>query len=253
MSLLTIVLTHLDAAAVDAHVQYVQTLAPSADLVLCHGGRRPDYEGVQFSRKMFLDEPTLRGEAATYQSYNELLTRVYREHMSANPEWTAALLLEFDHLPLRGDYAEQCERALDESGADFLGVDCGPRNDTNWYHYLRLRDDKGLQNFLRDVTTTDEPDRLFGCLGTGFVIRRQALAAFAGLEHYEPCYLELYLPTVIHHLGFKVGDLSSVSDLGRYARWAPVFSVEEAHRARADGAVFIHPYKDYSSLSALTG
>jgi hypothetical protein len=242
MSLL--VLTHLDGPAVDAHVDYLRRLSPNLDIVVCHGGRREAYEAVLHQPALFVEEPALRGPPMTMQSYNELLTKLWTEHMAGNDRWEAVLLLEFDHIPLRPDFTDQVLRVLAETGADFLGVDCSSRANTNWSHYLRFREDEALLTFLRSISVRDEPERLFGCLGTGFVLRRDALAAFAALQHFEPCYVELYLPTVVHHLGFRVGDLSAYPDMTRAVRWSPVYSVAVAEALAAAGAVFVHPLKE---------
>lgn len=250
MSLLTIVLTHLSAPAVDAHLAYLHTLDPRAHVVLCHGGRREDFELVEWPDKLFLEEPSLRGAPISFQSYNEMLVLIQRQYM-AEGEWSAAMLLEYDQVPLRGDYLDRSLEAFERSGADFLGIDCGPRNDTNWAHYIRFRDDPGLLAFLAERSTRDDPRLMFGCLGTGFIIGRDALAAFAGVEHYSPCYVELYLPTVLHHLGFEVADLSALTDFGRAVRWAPVYGLREARELQATGATFVHPFKDWAALAHL--
>ena len=251
MSLLVVVLTHLEPRAVEAHLQYLEGLAPGTEVVLCHGGARADFEAVQHEPKFFVEEPSLRGKPLTFQSYNELLSTVQREVMSRG-DWPGLVFLEFDHLPLRADWAERALNAFTRSGADFLGIDCSSRNDTNWYHYLRLRDDAGLRQFLHRISVRENPDLLFGCLGTGFMIGRRALAAFAELPHYEPSYIELYLPTVLHHLGFRVADLSLESDFGRAVRWRPPYTLDEAVRVRASGTTFIHPFKDHAALAELS-
>lgn len=250
MSLLTVVLTHLAAPAVDAHIRYLLALDPRADVVLCHGGRREDFELVQWPDKLFLEEPSLRGAPFSFQSYNELLLCIYRQYME-DGDWSAAMLLEYDQIPLRTDYLDRSLDAFERGGADFLGIDCGPRNDTNWLHYIRFRDDPGLLTFLAERSTRDDPRLLFGCLGTGFLIGREALAAFASVEHYSPCYVELYLPTIVYHLGFRVADLSALTDFGHAVRHAPVYNLQEARKLQATGATFVHPFKDWLSLGHL--
>ncbi len=49
--------------------------------------------------------------------------------------------------------------------------------------------------------------RLYGCLGDGMWLSREALNAYVGVGEHPPCYNETYAPTLLHHLGFRVVDV----------------------------------------------
>jgi hypothetical protein len=251
MALLSIAITHLAPDLVHRQVAHLERMTPAEDIVVCHGGRREDFDAIRHPRKLFIEDPSLRARPVTIQSYNELLTRVWEDQMRDEPRWTAAVALEFDQVPLRPDFGAQLLRALELTGADFLGRSCVERNATNWNHYLRYRDDPGLLAFLRRISVRDDPTRMFGCLGTGFVLTREVMAAIAATEHYAPCFVELYLPTVVHHLGFRVGDLVRHSTMLDDVRWAPLYSFEQAVALKRRGAYFVHPFKEVDKLDAL--
>ena len=56
------------------------------------------------------------------------------------------------------------------------------------------------------------------------------------------------MPTVIHHLGFDVEDIDSISDLYMSVRWPLEFSVEEAIAQKRAGRSFVHPFKRLDAL-----
>ena len=84
-------------------------------------------------------------------------------------------------------------------------------------------------------------------------LSRSALKSYVEVREHPPCYCETYVPTLLHHLGFRVVDVDAHSDLYRYVRWLPVFSAEEAIALARDGAVFVHPVKDPGVARVLRG
>jgi hypothetical protein len=75
--------------------------------------------------------------------------------------------------------------------------------------------------------------------GTGSVWTREAFDAVARVAEPFPMYLEIFLPTLAHHLGFRVRPLPDqdrfVDNLGDMSG-----KIDEARRA---GAWVIHPVK----------
>ncbi len=251
VALLTALITHLPAEAVEANLRHLERVAPGARVLVCHGGRREDFEQITTPDKLFVEDPDLRAPPITIQSYNEILRRIWEQGVRDEPAIEAVYLLEYDQVVLRSDYERIVLNILTLTGADFLGKNCVDRTRTNWVHYLRFRHDPGLLDFLAKISVRDDPELMFGCLGTGLLMRRAVVSALATMEHYRPSYNELYLPTVVHHLGFRVDDVSRVTDLYAHVRWIPPYRLEEALRLQAAGAVFVHPFKDWRALPVL--
>jgi hypothetical protein len=90
----------------------------------------------------------------------------------------------------------------------------------------------------------DDPQRLYGTLGTGMWMSRAALESYVALRFHPPCYGELYVPTLLHHLGHRVVDIDAASDLYRAVRWEPEAGIEEIEELTRSGAFFVHPVKD---------
>jgi hypothetical protein len=141
-------------------------------------------------------------------------------------------LVEYDHIVLRPDYERALERLQRHSGADFLGKNCSRRDDTNWPHALRARSDPRLR-YARE---------LWGCLGTGMLMRKPVLDALVA-QPAIPGYLELAIPTMVRHLGFTLDDVDRFSDLYAYVNAPPDKDLAALRAARSQGHFFIHPFK----------
>jgi hypothetical protein len=125
-----------------------------------------------------------------------------------------------------------------------MGKNCVQRNATNWHHYTRFRRDQELLSHLRRVTVRQDPTAMFGTLGTGMWLTRGAVESYVAVPDHPRCYGELYVPTLLHHLGHEVVDIDAHSQLYDAVRWRPDFGDEAVAQLQRDGATFVHPVKD---------
>ena len=121
VAILTAVLTHLDAASIGGPLSYLRSLAPESRFVVCHGGKRTDFEALPPGDAVFVDDPSLRGPHFD-QSMNAILGAVYEGSVRDDPSVELIYLIEYDHLILRGDF----ERTLRELASQ-SARDCSPR------------------------------------------------------------------------------------------------------------------------------
>ena len=248
--MLTAILTHLDARRVKAQLAYLNAVAPESRFVVCHGGAREDFERIEHPEAIFIEDPTLRG-LDRQQSYNEAICKVYDAYVKEDASVEYVYFIEYDHLILRGDFEGSLRSIAERSGAGFLGKSASPRNDTNWPHFTRyLRDDR-LGKFIAGLSARDDPGQRWGALGTGMLFRRDALEAFCSIEHPPHAYLELFVPTVVYHLGFELADVDAYGDLYATVRWQPEYGVTEAIAEKHAGRTFVHPFKDPDTLDAV--
>ena len=250
MAILTAILTHLDARLVEKQLSYLRAIAPEARFVVCHGGRRADFDALDEPGALFIDDPSLRGPHFD-QSLNATLRAVFDNCVRDDEAIELVYVIEYDHLILRGDFERTLADLVERTGAGLLAKWASPRNDTNWSHYLRLRDDAQLGAFIEGVSRRDDPGVRFGCLGTGLLFRRDAFTAFCTLDDPPSRYFELFVPTVVHHLGFDVVDVDAVADLYGAIRWLPEFDVEGALAEKRAGRTFVHPFKRIDAVGAL--
>ena len=241
------VLTHLPPDEVGRHLDALGRALPGRRFAVCYGGPADAFDALDVPAKAFLDDPSLRGPIGE-QSYVQLLRTAYDAFVAPDPSVETVHLLEYDHAIVDERYEREIRRVLDRTGADFLGQICVDRTYTNWWHSVRLVDDDELWQFLADITVRDEDElRLFGGIANAVTIGRAALEAFAHLPRQLDRYCEVYVPTVLHHLGFTVGDASEVSTVFDWIRWTPPFDADEI-RALPDEVLAVHPVKDYELL-----
>jgi hypothetical protein len=247
LTVLTALVTHLDAPAVRSQLAYLETLAPQARFVVCHGGSRHDFDRLDAPGALFIDDPSLRGPNRD-QSYNQVLRELYEHHVRPDPSIELAYLVEYDHAVLRGDFDRELVELARRSPAGLFAKHASRRNGTNWAHFTRYRKDDRINGFIASISQRDDPKTRWGCLGTGMLFRREALEAFSALADAPDGYLELFIPTVIHHLGFDVANVDSFGDLYAGVRWRPPHSFDEVVAAKRAGRAFVHPFTDVGAL-----
>jgi hypothetical protein len=250
MAVLTAVLTHLEGPLVRAQLDYLRSLAPEARFAVCFGGPPAEFERLGVDEALLVNEPSLRGSPRD-QSYTKVLQRVYEDRVRDEPGVEFVYLVEFDHLILRPDFERSLTSLAERTGAGLAAKGASPRNDTNWPHFLRYRDDPRMNEFIAGISRREDPGVRLGCLGSGMLLRRDALAEFCSLAGHPPVYAEALVPTVIHHQGFEVVDVDEHSDLYADVSWRPEYGVEDAIAAKRAGRTFVHPFKRLDALDAI--
>jgi len=244
MSTLNVLVSHLPAPAVEEQLGLLRRIAPEARFVVAYGGEPPDFELIRDPHKALLADPSLSGPPRSFQSYSVALELILERWLRDDPEIDSVYLFEFDHLILRGGFERALLELAARTEADMMGKCCVERNGTNWHHYTRFRNDAELHEQLRRVTVRSDPGRIFGTLGNGMWLRRAAVEAYVAAAPHPRCYGEVYVPTLVHHLGFNVVDIDAHSRLYEPVRWEPEYSGAELARVRSAGATFAHPVKD---------
>ena len=251
MSLLYLVLTHRPPDEVALHLAALERALPGRRFAVCYGGAEADFERLDVPAKAFVADPSLRGPIGE-QSYVDLLSTAYASFVAPDPAVEFVHLIEHDHAIVDERYERELLRVLDATGADFLGGICVDRTYTNWWHTVTLLDDAEWWDFLREISVRDKDElRVFGGIADAVTIRHAALEAFATLPRHLHRYCEVYVPTVLHHLGFTLGDASAISTVFDLIRWTPPFEEEEIAALPAD-VLAIHPVKDYRLLDLVT-
>lgn len=247
MGLLTAVITHLDAGRVQRQLAHLHRLCPDSRFVVCHGGARSDYDELGLDSALFIEEASLRGPGRD-QSYTEVLRAVHERFVRDEPDIELVYFVEYDHLILASDFEQKLAGLAERSPAGLFAKYARQRNDTNWQHYVRYRRDERLNRFFEQISRRDDPGVRYGCLGSGMLFRREALAAIASVADPPHAYLELFIPTLTYQLGFDVVDVDAISDLYAAVRWRPEYRVEEVLVERRRGRAFLHPFKDLDAL-----
>lgn len=213
--------------------------APPADALLALGGAEQDFRGVAHTQKIFVNDPRLR--TRDHQREMQSYTAIFREASAwmRGRDFTHVHFCEYDHVPLAPDLNERQIARLASESADVIGCRVLRVDGTSDPHYLYHARNAAFHAFWKQETRRDDPSVVLSMFITGSVWTREAFDAVAAIEEPFPMYLEIYLPTLAHHLGFRIRDLPDqnpfVRNLGDMAE-----SMDEAREA---GAWAIHPVK----------
>jgi hypothetical protein len=237
-------MSHLPAPAVDEQLELLRRISPDARFVVAYGGAAPDFEQIRDPHKVLLKDPSLGGPPRSFQSYSVTLAVILERWLRSDTDFDAVYLFEFDHLILGRGFEHALRELAARTGAELMGKTCVERNGTNWHHYARFRNDAALRAQIRRVTVRSDPTRMYGTLGNGMWLARAAVEAYVAAAPHPACYGELYVPTLVHHLGFNVVAVDAHSSLYEPVRWEPEHSAAEIEYLIDSGATFAHPVKD---------
>ena len=157
----------------------------------------------------------------------------------AGRDFTHVNFAEYDHVPIVPDVNARQLARLERERADVLAFQLGRCDGTNWAHYLYHEHLPGWAEHWASLSVREDKRTVLSMLGTGSFWTRDAFDAVARHDEPFPIYLELYLPTLAHHLGYRVRDWQEqnrhISSAGEFA--------DRIEEARRDGAWTLHPVK----------
>jgi hypothetical protein len=214
----------------------------NSPLLLAYGGTRAGFEQVAHEPKLFVDDPRLR--TRDHQREKQSYTRVFQQAarwLEDHVECGYVYLAEYDHWPLAPDLTARLVERLRGEKADVLGHQVARRDGTSCVYFQGHVSDPRFGPWLRNISRREDRDVVLNMLGTGSFWTREAFLAVAREKEDVPVYLEMYLPTLAHHLGFRVRDFG---DQSRYVDTEGDRGGEIAE-ARAAGAWTIHPVKSW--------
>ncbi len=208
-------------------------------LLVLHGGSGPDFEGVDFAQKLHIDDARLRtvDHQREMQSYTAVLQ--IAAAWLRDKDFSHVYLAEWDHLPLVKDFNQKQVGLMQSEGADLLGHHLLRVDGTNQPHYLYHLSNPSFRAYWPEVTCRNEPSTVLSMFGSGSFWTRECLEAVAAVGEAFPMYLEIFLPTLAHHLGFRVRDFGAQN---LFVRNGGNFQ-SQVDSARQAGAWTIHPLK----------
>ena len=243
---LNVILSHQSRAELGRLVEWWSHCAPIEDLLVAYGGTREDFDLLPNIPCVFVSDPRLRiYKVRGKQSYGGVW-RTVAEWIAAqqSDSFTHVHFAEFDHLPLVADLADRLVDRLEGEQADVLGHGLRRVDGTSHIQYLYHLSDPEFLKFWRRISVRPDKETVFHMLVTGSFWRRKAFMDVAAQKEEISAYLEIYLPTLAHHLGFRVrgfGDQTKcVSTM-----LVPALSVEKARQA---GCWTVHPIKTIPPL-----
>ena len=220
---------------------YWSVRVPSESILFAYGGLRKEFDAIEHKRKFFVEDPRLRtrDHQREFQSLTRLFHGAAEFLKTEGSESQFVHFAEYDHLPLVSDLNERQIERLAAEDADLLGFHLHRVDGTNNPHYLYHSTNDKFASFWSALSRRSDKEVILSMFVTGSFWRREAFCAVAAVAEPFPIYLELYLPTLAHHLGFRVRDFAEQDCFVR------VLKDETGHieQARAEGAWTLHPVK----------
>ena len=207
-SILWAILVHQSPECVGELLGYWKTLGYSPEnILLVHAGKKGDFEGIDVPNKVFVEDMGIRTvrHPLEKQSYHGVFREVASWLRGKNV--SAVALVEYDHLPLVPDWGEKLCSLMQKTRADVLCHHLTRVDGTNASHYLYHRYDQRFAQLWKDVSRREERGLFLNGIMTGSFWKRAAFDAVAAHPEPFPVYLELYLPSLAHHLGYRVRGL----------------------------------------------
>ena len=249
---LNVILTHQKPAVVERIVAWWRSnvRVDPENLLVAHGGSSVDFERVTHTEKVFVDHEQLhttdhQREAQSYSGVFRLVAE-WLNNDRARSRFTHVYFAEYDHLPLIGDLNERQLAALECEKADVLGLRVAQVEETSHPHFLYHADDPQFLDFWQNLGRRNSREArgvILTMFGTGSFWTRAAFEAVAAVAEPFPIYLELFLPTAAHHLGYRVRPYPDpaarawIHHLGDFS--------DHIEEARAAGAWTLHPVKNF--------
>ena len=242
---LNVVLAHQPPAEIARLEAWWGHVAPADSLLLVHGGPEADFGAITVPNKIHTASARLRtvDHPRERQSYTEAFSAV--SQWMKGRDFTHVYFAESDHLPLVADLGGRLLARLAAEKADVLAHGVQRVDDTGWHHYLYHSQDPEFHRHWERISRRADKRVVLSMLGTGSFWTRAAFDAVAAEKEPFPIYLEIYLPTLAHHLGYRVRPLAAEAE--PYVRNLGDFR-GKIGEARLTGAWTIHPVKALGGL-----
>ena len=240
---LNLLLTHQVPEAVARMLDWWRDCCPARDVLVAFNGTEEAFARISHPNKIRVVDPRL--VTVQHSRERQSYTTIFRDasRWLAERDFTHVNFAEYDQVPLVSDLNARQVARLEEERADVLAFQLAaggrhqstplslpprtyPASSAYWESFQRARTTRGV---------------VLSMFGSGSVLDAGGLRSH-GRRRSEPfpIYLELFLPTTAHHLGYRLRDWGGqnrhITSLGDYV---------DAHRAgwSATAPGPLHPVK----------
>jgi hypothetical protein len=246
---LNLILSHQPKAELEGLLRWWSHYAPAENTLVAYGGTQEEFEKLSNVPRVFVTDPRLRRKhGREKQSWSGFLSTA-ADWLTNNEEhtFTHVYIAEFDHLPLVSDLGIRLVEHLQREQADVLGHGLRRVDGTSHVHYLHHLSDPEFSKFWQRISVRAEKQVVFHMIVTGSFWSRDAFMRVAAQPQDISAYVEIYLPTVAHHLGFRVRAFEGQNKCV-FPGLVPGLSVDGA---RQNGCWTVHPIKTTPQFSSV--
>jgi hypothetical protein len=237
----TILVTHQPPDQVRRMLEWWECHVSGTQFLIAYGGAQEEFSKIQTSKKVFISDPRLRTQdhvrerqsySGVFRTASTKLRRTGFQHV-----W----FVEYDHIPIVSNVITLLKERMGKSSADVICYNLGRIDQTISPHFLGHAKDPEFFDFWRRISVRKNKGVILSMFASGSLWKREAFEAIAATDESFPVYQEIYLPTLAHHLGFRLCDLGEQND---FIRAVPnrklTFEYAKAHRALS-----VHPLKRF--------
>jgi hypothetical protein len=234
-----ILITHQKPEAVARMLDWWGRCVPADSLWLAYGGPRGIFDVLPCRRKFFLESDRIRvsDPQRQHQSYAEVFQKAVEAGALEGCDFVH--LAEYDQLPLQPDLNTRQREFLEREAADVIAYRLQRIDQTNNPHFLYHWHRPEFREFLRRISVRSQPDVVLSFVGFGSFWRAEAFRSLAQVSEPCPVYLEIFMASVAHHLGWR---LRKIAEPERYNA-TDGDNAALIDEARAAGAWNLHPVK----------
>ncbi len=236
---LNLLLTHQPPPAVARMLDWWRDCCPPSNVLVAFNGPDEGFAQITHPHKVRVIDPRL--VTVQHSRERQSYTAIFREasRWLAGRDFTHVHFAEYDQIPLVPDLNERQVARLEEERADVLAFELARVDGTNQPHYLYHKALPGFAEHWEAISVRPDRGAVLSFFGTGSFWTRAAFDAVAAREEPFPIFLELYLPTTAHHLGYRLRDWREqsryISSLGNF-----IYAIDQARR---EGSWTVHPAK----------
>ena len=238
--IVTILLTHQSQQAVAKMLAYWRARDEKQDFIIAYGGPHEPWQDLD-PCIVRVDDPQLRtrDHPRERQSYHGVFKAVLPRIKELGASYVH--LAEFDEIPVVDDLNHRLLSLMEKEKSDVLGHRLLRVDDTTQPHCMDHMKDPDFISYWRRISLRREKEVVLSMLGCGSFWTSACFAAVAELKPPLRIYLELFLPTAAHHLGFRVRPIAEQDFF-----MAPEIpkSQQDLEVMKEQGAWRVHPVKN---------
>ena len=236
---LNVLLTHQSVARMERMLAWWSDCCPPENVLVVFNGPEESLARLGHPNKTRVVDPRL--VTVKHSREQQSYTEVYRaaSRWMHGRDFTHVHFAEYDQAPLVTDLNERQVARLESERADVLAFELARVDGTNQPHYLYHCHLPGFFEHWEGFSVRQDRRAVLSMFGCGSFWTRAAFDATAAQAEPFPIYLELYLPTTAHHLGYRLRDWG---DQGRHISSLGEFS-DRIEQSRREGAWTVHPVK----------
>ena len=238
---LNVILSHQSAPAIERMLRWWKEHVPIESILIAYGGDKSEFSSINHDPKCFIDDPRLRTRdyQRELQSYSKLFQAAGQYLNENGSKFDFVHFAEYDHLPIAKDLNQRQVERLKKERADVMGFHLHRVDGTSNAHFLYHASNRKFAEYWAAMSRRDELEVVLSMFGSGSFWTREAFCAVASVAEPFPIYMEIYLPTLAHHLGFRLRDFAEQNEFIGVLK----DRTNEIEEARAKGAWTLHPTK----------